>query len=155
MTHRWSMSVDLSGPHPIAVCTKFRHLMVGVVTTEDEKTRLPFVRGLTSKKVEEEAEAARSVVARCMVKKRLLTRFHSDAGGERFNNIVAELLKEMRICQSSTGGNDPKSNGLAERFAGIIKHKAAAYLTHAELSLSFWYWAAMQVGYTHRTEVLD
>ena len=62
MTHRWSMSVDLSGPHPIAVGTKFTYLMVAVVTTEDEKTRLPFVRGLTSKKGGEVAEAGRSVV---------------------------------------------------------------------------------------------
>ena len=67
----------------------------------------------------------------------LLTRFRSGAGGEFFNNIVAALLKEMRIYQSSTGGHDPKSNGLAGRLVGTVKHKAAAYLTHAELSLSF------------------
>ena len=68
---------------------------------------------------------------------------------------MTSLLTELGIYQSTTGGNDPKSNGLAERYIGIIKHKAAALLGHAELSLSFWYWAAMQVAYVYRSKVLN
>ena len=71
------------------------------------------------------------------------------------NKHMTSLLTELGIYQSTTGGNDPKSNGLAERYIGIIKHKAAALLGHAELSLSFWYWAAMQVAYVYRSKVLN
>ena len=112
---------------------------------------------MTSKQGKEVASAVQSVVVEVGAifgEPGLLTRFHSDAGGEFFNAHMKQLLLEMGMFQSSTGGHNPKSNGLAERFVGIIKHKAASYLTHAELSLGFWYWAAMQAAYVYRTKVL-
>ena len=49
MKHEWSVSADLSGPHPTAVGTDFRYLLVAVVTMGDGTSRLPFVKGMTSK----------------------------------------------------------------------------------------------------------
>ena len=47
MKHEWSVSADLSGPHPTAIGTNYRYLLVAVVTMGDGVSRLPFVKGLT------------------------------------------------------------------------------------------------------------
>ena len=62
MTHTWSLSVDLSGPHPVATGTNFVYLLVAVLATEEATQRLPFVRGLTSKKGEEVASVIKSII---------------------------------------------------------------------------------------------
>ena len=42
----WSMSADLSGPHPLVVATPYKYMMITVIRLEKGKN-LPFVRGLT------------------------------------------------------------------------------------------------------------
>ena len=64
-------------------------------------------------------------------------------------------MEELKIYQSGTGGYDPKSNGLAERFVGIIKQRAGNYMAHSNMSLSWWYWAAQQAAYVYRSCVLN
>ena len=63
MSAKWAMSADLSGPHPAAIGTKFTYLMVAVVTTDEPGQNLPFVRGLSSKRADEVAEALESLIA--------------------------------------------------------------------------------------------
>ena len=158
MTHTWSVRIDLSGPHPKATGTNYVYLMVAVVTTGDGKTRLPFVRGLTSTRGEDVAKAVQSVVVEVeavLGAKGIFARFHSDVGKEFYNEAVSICLQKLKLFQSGTGGYNPKSNGLAERFIGIIKHRASAYLSHAKLALTFWYWAAQQAAYVYRSHVLE
>jgi len=65
------------------------------------------------------------------------------------------MLKSRGIFQTTTQGHDPKFNGLAERYIGIIKGRTTAYLTHASLPLRFWYWGALQSAYVYRSRVLE
>ena len=68
---------------------------------------------------------------------------------------MREFLTDHQILQTTTEGYDPKSNGLAERFVGILKQRATAYLTHTDMPLRFWYWAMQQAAYVYRCRALD
>jgi len=84
MNSKWAMSADLSGPHPVAVGTKYSYLLVAVVTTDEPGQNLPFVRGLSSKRAEEVSDALDHIIAELehiTEKPNIVTRFHSDAGG--------------------------------------------------------------------------
>ena len=70
------------------------------------------------------------------------------------NKAVDELLKELRIYPTTTGGDDPKAIGRADRYIGLIKQQATSYLIHAKLPLTFWYWAVKQAAYIYRAKVL-
>ena len=150
---KWSMSADLSGPHPTALNTSFKYLMV-VVFTDDQRNHLPFVKGLETKSGEEVTKALREVMneARAMYDVDKVSRFHSDKGGEFWNAIIHDFLREKNLYQTTTGGNDPQNNGLAERFVGIIKKRATSYLIHSKLSLDFWYWASLQAAMVYRLQ---
>ena len=157
MVHTWNLSAGLSGPHPKSVGTDFSYLLVGVITLGSSGQRLPFVKGLctkggeeTSKKLEEILLEVRAITG----ENKSVVRFHSDAGKEILNKELKKVLDAKGIFQSSTGGYDPKSNGLAERYIGIIKHLATNLLSHSGLSLTFWYWASMQAAYEYRSRVL-
>ena len=65
--------------------------------------------------------------------------FHTDAGKEFLNADLDEVLTRYKLAQTNTGGRDPQANGLAERFVGILKGRAASYLAHAKMSLKYWY----------------
>ena len=157
MIHTWNLSADLSGPHPKSVGTDYCYLLVGVITLESSGRRLPFVKGMSSKKAEETAKKLEEILIEVRAitgDNKSVVRFHSDAGKEFLNKEVKKVLDERGIFQSSTGGYDPKSNGLAERFVGIIKHLATNLLSHSGLSLTFWYWASVQAAYEYRSRIL-
>ena len=69
--------------------------------------------------------------------KGVITRFHTDSGKEFYNEAVRQMLADLNIYQSGTGGYDPKSNGLAERFVGIIEQRANNYMAHSNMGLSW------------------
>ena len=102
---------------------------------------LPFARGLVSKAVEEVCRAVRSVISeiKFIFGSQVVNRFHSDAGKEFLGVGMMEMLKELNITQTKTAGHDPKANGRAERFVGIIKQHATAYLIHGQMSIKYWY----------------
>ena len=83
-----------------------------------------------------------------------ITRFHSDEGGEFMNRDVDKFLNDQGIFKTSTEGIYPKANGLAERFVGIIKQRACAYLAHAGFGLRFWYWASLQAAFVYISAIL-
>ena len=62
MLHKCNLSADLSGPHPRSVGTKFTYLLVGVVTLDSSGQRLPFVKGLCSKRGEETAKKLEEIL---------------------------------------------------------------------------------------------
>eukprot|EP00975_Prorocentrum_lima_P050982 10681569-Prorocentrum_lima.AAC.1 len=72
-----------------------------------------------------------------MAGEEVLVRFHSDAGSEFWNREVPELLNKNLIIQTKTAGYDPKANGRAERFVGILKRRATPYVIHVGIALKF------------------
>ena len=70
------------------------------------------------------------------------------------NHEVTKLLLDQGIHKTSIEGRDPKANGLAERFVGIIKQRACGYLSHAGFGLRFWDWASLQAAYVYRSKIL-
>ena len=146
------LSADLSGPHPEAVGTKFKYMLVAVFNGGPKTKNLPFVRGLTTKSSQEVVTGIKSVIAELnsIMGEQIVVRFHTDAGGEFLNEAMKSLLTTMEIHQTKTAGHDPKANGRAERYVGIIKRQATSYLMHSKLPLKFWYWAANQAADLYR-----
>ena len=62
----------------------------------------------------------------------LVVRLHTDAGQEFVNKAVNEMLKDIKIFPTTTGGYDPRANGRAERYVGLIKQRATSYLIHSK-----------------------
>ena len=56
--------------------------------------------------------------------------------------------------QTRTEGYDPKANGRAEAYAGILKHKATEALLKQKLQISLWCWAMRQESYLYMCQVL-
>ena len=81
-------------------------------------------------------------------------RLHTDAGKEFVNNAIKEMTRDMKVYATSTSGYDPRANGRAERYVGVIKQKATSYLVHAKLPLTFWYWAVKRAAYMYRAKAL-
>eukprot|EP00975_Prorocentrum_lima_P019423 4089747-Prorocentrum_lima.AAC.1 len=63
-----------------------------------------------------------------MAGEQVVVRFHSGAGSEFCNKEVSELLNRNLSMQTKTAGCDPKANGRAERYVGILKRRATSYL---------------------------
>ena len=80
----------------------------------------------------------------------LVVRIHSDEGGEFWNNIMEKVTDKLGIFRTRTEGYDPKANGKAERFIGILKHDGAMQLMEAKMPIAAWYWAMRQSAITHR-----
>ena len=150
------LSVDLSGPHPEAVGTRFKYMLVAVFNHDPQEKNLPFVRGLSTKTAKETCEAIESVLAELnsILGEQTVVRVHTDAGKEFVNKAVTEMLRSKGIHTTTTGGYDPKANGRAERYVGLMKQRATSYLIHAGIPLKFWYWACTQAAYMYRATVL-
>eukprot|EP00974_Lingulodinium_polyedra_P072352 7002659-Lingulodinium_polyedra.AAC.1 len=67
----------------------------------------------------------------------LVVRFHTDSGSEFLNNVMQDMLIKKSVFQTKTMGYDPKANGRADRFVGILKHKATSDLIHSGFPLKF------------------
>ena len=65
------------------------------------------------------------------------------------------MTNHLGIMQTRTEGYDPKANGLAEKYIGIIKGRAGSYLAHSKLAMTYWYWASMQATVRLRLDALD
>eukprot|EP00974_Lingulodinium_polyedra_P123998 11188873-Lingulodinium_polyedra.AAC.1 len=59
---------------------------------------------------------------------------------------MKEMLIKKNTHQTKTMGYDPRANGRAARFVGIMKQRATSYLIHAGFPLKFWYWAVKQAA---------
>eukprot|EP00974_Lingulodinium_polyedra_P094095 9118108-Lingulodinium_polyedra.AAC.1 len=76
----------------------------------------------------------------------MVVRFHTDSGSEFLNNVMKDMLIKKYIFQTKTMGYDPRANGKADIFVGIIKQRATSYLIHSGLPLKLWYWAVKQAA---------
>ncbi len=150
------MSADLSGPHTEAVVTKFNYMMVAVLSPGPNTMNLPVVRGLTSKSSKEVVGALNSVLGELnsLLGEQAVVRFHTHAGKEFVNKAMVDMLKDLEILPTATGGYDPQASGRADRFVGLINQRATTYLIHAKLPLQVWYLAVTPADYIYRLDAL-
>ena len=80
----------------------------------------------------------------------LIVRIHSDEGGEFWNNIMEKVTDKLGIFRTRTEGYDPKANGKAERFVGILKHDGTMKLLEKKMPITAWYWAMRQGAIKYR-----
>ena len=123
------LSVDLTGPHPVAMGTKYKYALVAVYYVGVEGS-LPFVQGLTGKAAPEVISAMLTIMKEILwlCGNIIIVRIHSDAGGEFWNDLAKEVTSRLGIMQTRTEGYDPKANGRAESYVGLFKHKATEEL---------------------------
>ena len=76
------LSADLSGPHPEAVGTTFKYMLVAVFNPGPNQMNLPFVRGISTKSAKEVNDSINSVLAELnsMLGEQVVVRLHTDAG---------------------------------------------------------------------------
>eukprot|EP00971_Amphidinium_carterae_P065543 1298839-Amphidinium_carterae.1 len=71
-----------------------------------------------------------------------IARLHSDNGGEFINEDVAKVTQARQIVMTQAPPYMPRSNGLVERYNGIIRDLMRRQLANAGLPKSFWSWSA-------------
>jgi hypothetical protein len=111
----------------------------GDVTNEDSDGNeimngFPLVRFLKTKTSSEVSDALRSMISEAQ-DHTILTRVHSDAGGE-FQ--VADLMKQLMLHQTKTAASSPQSNGRVERLIGLLKGVCRALMIASKLNKRLW-----------------
>jgi len=84
----------------------------------------------------------------------MIKRLHTDEGGEWFNHSMEEFCNQEGIKHTSNAGHDPRGNGRAERYVGILKSLARQYLIHNGLGPSFWSYAMEYACYCYQLKVM-
>ena len=85
----------------------------------------------------------------------MCVRLHSDAGGEFWNHIMDEVTHDLCILQTRTEGHDPRANGKAERYVGIMKHHATETMMKTNMPIQSWHWAMRNSAYNYRCKRID
>ena len=80
----------------------------------------------------------------------LVVRIHSDEGGDFWNNIMEKVTDKMGIFRTRTEGYDPKANGKAERFIGLLTHDGTMRMMEKKMPITAWYWAMRQAAVKYR-----
>ena len=83
-----------------------------------------------------------------------MVRLHTEKGTEFVNRAVQDMMIGAASLGTNTGGYDPKANGRAEMYIGIIKQKATSYTVHSKMPLTVWYWECTHVAYILRCKAL-
>ena len=78
------LSADLSGPHPEAVGTTFKYMLVAVCNPGPKQMHLPIVRGISTKSAKEVNDSINSVLAELnsMLGEHVVVRLHTDDSNE-------------------------------------------------------------------------
>ena len=170
------LHADLSGPHKVAVTsdgTEAAYAVVTVLRTQVVDTGagvwakpgktllLPWIRLTATKNQLEVAEAIDSIITEIEAMptdgvpygKRVL-RVQTDRGKEWLNHTLEESLKGKGVHHTTTQGYDPKANGTAERFVGIVKTVARRMLRAASLPDDYWTWAMEHAAMALRVKAL-
>ena len=139
---RGTLSLDISGPHNEGLMG-MKYLLVAVYRPLDEKcdNSFPFVKCLKNRTAVEVTSAVRKIILKIRTlwdTERGVLRVHSDAAGEFLGSVMQDLAEEMQFDQTHTGGYNPRSNGLAERYIGLVKQTARALLIQAKMSTRAW-----------------
>ena len=81
---------------------------------------------ISTKSAKEVKDSINSVLAELnsILGEQLVVRLHTDAGKEFVNKAVTDMLRDIKILPTTTGGYDPRANGRAERYVGLINQRA-------------------------------
>ena len=120
---------DFSGPHPHRV-NMAQYLLVSVWSLAH--MRLIWAFGVESR----QASVVLPCLQSCFEDLRALTggsrpqilRLHSDKASEFLTPTIRAYLSQQGVRQTVNSGYDPQGNGLAERWIGIVKVRAALFL---------------------------
>ena len=107
------LSADLSGPHPEAVGTTFKYMLVAVFNPGPKQLNLPFVNGISTNSANEVNDSINSVLAELnsILGEQVVVRLHTHGGQEFANKAISEMLPDIKIYATTTGGYDPRANG--------------------------------------------
>ena len=113
---------------------------------------LPFVQLPRGKSGEECTHAVLRIIKEIMwlSEGALVVRIHSYEGGDFWNTIMEKVTDQLGIFRTRTEGYDPKANGKAERYIGILKHDGAMKLLETKMQITAWYWAMRQSAIKYR-----
>eukprot|EP00971_Amphidinium_carterae_P088244 1745513-Amphidinium_carterae.1 len=150
------ITFDYSGPHSSAV-TDHKYMLV--VVWAYDKVRLVWAFPVESP----DGTSTVSCLQVVMEELRTLTggsrppvlRAHSDRAKAFLGKDVTTFLREHDIRQTTNSGHDPKANGLAERWVGLIKARTTSTLIHTKLGPDFWPFACQYVAMCHNARVLN
>ena len=136
--------------------TKYKYALVAVYYVGVEGS-LPFVQGRTGKAAPEVISAMLTIMKELLwlCGNIIIVRIHSDAGGEFWNELAKEMTNRLGIMQTRTEGYDPKANGRAESYVGLLKHRATEELLKNHFPITFWYWGMRQHAYLYRAQKLQ
>ena len=151
---RGTLALDISGPHKEGLLRK-RYLLVAVYRPldGDNPKAFPFVKSLRGRTALEVCEAVRSIILKIRIlweKEKAVLRVHSDAASEFLGSVMMTLGRELQFLNTHTGGRNPRSNGLAERYIGLIKQTARALLIQAGMSTRAWPFACEMAAHILR-----
>ena len=62
----------------------------------------------------------------------------SDQGRQFESSVYIDFLNQFKIKKLCTNANHASSNGIVERFNGIIKKRMLSYLTQKGISMNCW-----------------
>ena len=138
------LHVDLSGPHEPGWPYDYRYILIAVArvqkTDGSNYSLLPFVRCLPNKTSLECLGALSSVLNQIealtlplAMPGQRITRVHTDRGTEFFGETLQADLFRRHVHHTFTVGYDPKANGTAERFVGVVKSMGRKLLFGAKL----------------------
>eukprot|EP00971_Amphidinium_carterae_P341064 6479682-Amphidinium_carterae.2 len=150
------ITFDYSGPHVSAV-TDDKYALI--VVWAYDKTRLVWAFPVESP----DGPTTVSCLQVVMEELRTITggsrppvlRAHSDRAAAFLGKDVRTFLQAHDIRQTTNSGHDPKANGLAERWVGLIKARATVTLIHAKLGPDFWPYACKYVAMMHNARVME
>ena len=84
-----------------------------------------------------------------------ILRLHSDKASEFLTPTIRAYLSQQGVRQTVNSGYHPQGNGLAERWIGIVKVRAAALLADVRLPPDYWSYAWRWVAYIHTHRVTE
>ena len=124
-----------------------------IITFIDEATRKGKIYFMKKKSValnqlEEYKALVENQVKRNLAKVELtenarttLLRIQTDGGGEYMSNKFEVFLKANGIEHYRTNADEPRQNGLSERYGGLLQETALSLLKHSKLPFCYWPYA--------------
>ena len=157
--------VDLSGPHNQGWPCESVYLLVAIARLQKKDGQgfplLPYVRCLPSKTSNDVSNAVDDIIGEIeattipgLAPGPRLARLHTDKGTEYLGTTMKARLFDRKIFHTTTMGYDPKANGLAERYVGLIKEQTRNLIFSSELDEQWWPWAAEHASEQARSKII-
>ena len=123
----------------------------------DEPKQLVFVRFLSSNRRPEVCSAVASIlneIEGLFLSRRVVFRVHSDRASELVGKDMKDLVQSYGARLTMTSGEEPMSDGIAERMIQTLKSRARRMMmTSSHLSQEFWPFAIQYVAEASKQNV--